>query len=112
MAITFTYRATLEGGDTFEVTADQRDIAAFELEPFGVAFDQAASRPYTFARYLTWHAAKRRALTKLTWAEFSDQCVEIDFVDEEADADPGHPAASAGSPSKSPTRRGGRSQRS
>lgn len=94
----FRYRAKLEDGTEFEVTADQRDVAAFECEPFGCAYFDYKSRPYTYARYLAWHAAKRASLTKLAWDTFTDQCVEVRAVELEPDpeaADPGQSAASA-----------------
>jgi hypothetical protein len=56
----FHYRAKLEGGIEFEVRPDQRDVALFEVQPFGGGFGEAlVARPFTFARFITWSAAKR-----------------------------------------------------
>lgn len=98
-ALTYDLSAAMEGGSSFEVTADQRDIAKWELEPFGCAVATADSRTYTFTRYLAFSAGRRTGAHTLTWAEFGDQCINVDVVGGEQDnaADPGSPAASAGS---------------
>lgn len=93
----FKYKATFEDGTLFEVTADQRDVAAFEIEPFGCSYNEYDSRVFTATRYLAWHAAKRAGLTKLSWDKFSEQCMHVAEVrepDPEA-SDPGQSAASA-----------------
>jgi hypothetical protein len=95
----FNYRVTIEGQDSFEIVADQRDIAAFELQPFGCAFYEVGSRPFTFARFISFRAAKRNGKYTGTWDEFCDQCVSVESLDEEdaPQPDPGSPAVSAGS---------------
>lgn len=97
-ATTFGYIVTMESGETFEVVGDQRDIAAFELEPFGLPFYQVGVKPFTFARYLAWRSGKRARLHALSWEEFSDQCISVESTDEgDAESeDPGQPVASAG----------------
>jgi hypothetical protein len=97
---TFNYRVTIEGQDPFDVVADQRDIAAFELQPFGCPFYEVATRPFTFARFISFRSARRNGKYAGTWDEFGDQCVSVESLDEEGEApeaDPGSPAVSAGS---------------
>jgi len=92
--------ATLADGRVITVQADQRDLAAFECEPYGVSFMAYAQRPMTFIRYLAWHAGKRdQAHDIATYERWGDLCVSVTDLDEEAEApeaDPGNPAASAG----------------
>lgn len=93
----FEYQATMADGSTIDVVADQRDIAAFEVDPDGCSFFEAPARPFTYARFLAWHAARRGKLTTLSLDEWKDQCVHVDTVDTEGeDPDPGQPVASAG----------------
>jgi hypothetical protein len=89
----FHYRAKLEGGIEFEVRPDQRDVALFEVQPFGGGFGEAlVARPFTFARFITWSAAKRTKTTALTWEQFNAQCIEATSLDDEDDAQAGGPA--------------------
>ncbi len=70
----------MEDGRTFEIVVDQRDVAAFELEPFGSPFTQVAPRVMTFMRWTAWHALVRtKALSPrvYTWPEFNVECVEV-----------------------------------
>jgi len=96
----FNIRAEMADGSSFEVVADQRDIAAFECQPFGLPYFQFPARPFTAMRWMGWHAGKRQGLHKIdTWDDFDAQCeyaTEITSEDEEPDS-PGNPAASAGS---------------
>jgi len=95
----FEYTATMEDGSTLDVVADQRDVAAFEVSPNGCSFLEATSKPFTYARYMAWHAARRGKLTTLTWEDWDAQCVQVDSRDEKDDleaSDPGQPVASAG----------------
>lgn len=89
-------RAELEDGTDFEVSADQRDVAKWETQPFGTPLNQVASRLFTYQRFIAWSAAKRQGLTKLDWPKFDEQCVCVDAIAGEAEADaenPGNPAA-------------------
>jgi hypothetical protein len=87
----------LEDAEPYEITADQRDIAAWELEPFGCAVAMSATRIYSFTRYLAWHASRRINKTKLEFRKWSDLCVNVDSADAEDDdsGDPGQTAPSA-----------------
>lgn len=102
MSTVFNLEATMADGSTFKVTADQRDVAEFECEPFGVSFYLIEVRPYTALRYFAWRAGKRQGLhTFGTWDAFKDACVSVVNLDkakgEEApEVDPGNPVASAG----------------
>jgi len=97
----FNVEATMEDGTVFKTTGDQRDIAWFETEPYGLPFYQMRARPFTFLRYLAWRAGKRDKLHQFqTFEAFSDACVSARNLDQldgaEAPAgDPGSPAPSA-----------------
>lgn len=99
-AIRFDFLVELEGGETYEVVADQRDVSRFELEDF------YTPRKHTMARYLAWAASRRQGVTKLSWPEFNAQCVEVNDIRPEAEPlDPGQPdprttssSASSGGP--------------
>jgi len=114
MATLFELRAEMEDGTTYDVVADQRDVAKFEVQDFGCSAMELGSRMATAYRYMAWSALTRRGEIKLKWLEFDAQCVEVsDMPDEEsalpADAeDPGQPAPSEGSSSRS---RGSRASR-
>jgi hypothetical protein len=96
------YRATLEDGTTFEVHPDQRDVAAFEVQPFGGGFSEMlVARPFTFARFTTWSAAKRAKQTRLTWDQFNAQCVEVQSLDDDEDGDGGPARVVAEDPGQS-----------
>jgi hypothetical protein len=88
--------------EPYSVVADQRDIARWEIQPFGCPVDQVESRMLLFLRYLAWSASRRQQLTDLDWPTFDDQCAEaMPLGDDEdgagtpADAeDPGRPGQS------------------
>jgi hypothetical protein len=105
----------MDDGETFQVVADQRDVARFEVQPFGFPFGTQIEQNLGMStmRYLAWSAAQRQQLTKLDWPAFNDACVEVLPPDDEesapADADhPGQPAPSATPSSRSRTRRSSR----
>jgi hypothetical protein len=77
----FELTVEMDGGETFQVVADQRDIARWEVQPFGWPFapDAEGRMPamsMTMFRFLGWSASTRRQLTKLTWEQFGAQCIE------------------------------------
>lgn len=93
----FEYTATMADGSTIDVVADQRDIAAWEVSPNGCSSLEAITKPFAYARFLAWHAAKRDRRTTLTHDQWEDECVQVDTTDAEGDdPDPGQPVASAG----------------
>lgn len=105
----------MEDGTRHTVVADQRDIARFEVQPFGFPVAQMEDRlSMGMLRFLAWSAMVRQQLTKLTWDAFSNQCVEALPLDDEetsvpADAtDPGKPGRSGGRSSGSRTGRSNR----
>lgn len=93
----FEIAVELEGGETYVVVADQRDIARWEVQPFGCPFSEFESRSMAFMRFLAWSAATRQQLTTLPWVEYDERLIEaIPVPDEESavanDAeDPGQP---------------------
>jgi hypothetical protein len=69
----------LEGEEPRSVTVDQRDIAAWERQPFGCSFSVARDRALVnFLRFLAWNAMRRQGLIDKTmgWATFDDKCIE------------------------------------
>lgn len=89
----------MEDGRVEFVVADQRDFAKWEVQP------QAATegRPHTKIRFLTWSAATRQQLTKLSFAEWDEHCVEAgDRAEGEGEqgtgeSEPGQSVTSGGS---------------
>jgi hypothetical protein len=98
-SMTFDLSVEMEDGSTFDVRADQRDVARWELEKFGCPVTEIESRMMTFLRFVGWNAGYRNGLTTLSYKDFDAQCVEVADVspDEEDDdaENPGRPAASA-----------------
>jgi len=80
----------LEGEEPYAVTADQRDLARYEVwDGF------APERKHTTTRYIAWAASKRQGLTKLSWPAFDAQLIEANDRDEEgAELDPTKPGQS------------------
>jgi hypothetical protein len=93
--MTFDMTARMDDGTEWKVRADQRDFAAWELQPFGTPFAAWRTRVFTCLRFLAWNAGRRQQLHALTWEQFSDQCAEVsDERAEDDDAeDPGSRAA-------------------
>ena len=102
----------MEDGSTYKVVADQRDIAKWEVQPFGFPAAQMEERmSMNMLRFLAWSAMTRQQLTALPWLQFDAQCIEAFPLDDEdegsvsADAgDPGTPAPSATPSSRSRAR--------
>lgn len=98
---TFELHVVMADGEEFDVVADQRDIAAFECESFGVPYSIIEARIFTAIRYLAWRAGKRSKLHSVqTWTEWTDACLHVadtgrEDGQEPSDPDPGNPAASA-----------------
>jgi hypothetical protein len=111
----FEFDVEMDDGEKFQVVADQRDVAKFEVQPFGFPFNESAEQHLGMGtmRFLAWSAAYRQQLTKLEWLAFDAQCVEAMPPDDEeaspvpADAShPGQQAPSATPSSRSRTRAG------
>jgi hypothetical protein len=97
LSTAFSHKVTMADGRVIEAHSDQRDIAAFEGEPFGCGFFQIAEKPFTFARYVAWRGSKRAKLHNFTWEEWGEQCVTVEELEDDDDtADPGMTVASAG----------------
>jgi hypothetical protein len=87
----------MESGERWEVTADQRDIARWEIQPFGGPLSQISAKIATFGRFVAWSASARAGHTSLTWADFDNAAVEVTELETPAAddaADPGKRAAS------------------
>lgn len=73
----------LEDGTTWEVSADQRDLAKWELQPF---YDPA--RLTVRQRYMGYAASVRAGRTDLSWPKFDAACVEVRGADDDSDDEP------------------------
>jgi hypothetical protein len=109
--ITFDLVVQYEDGREVKVTADQRDVCMFEIQPFGLPIRQAlATRTHITFRWLAWHALKRTAGLKDGWDKWNHQVIEVDpdtgdddqdedydtraaKLEQAGDVDPGRPAA-------------------
>jgi hypothetical protein len=85
-AIRFSLQVELEGGGTYVVVADQRDVSRFEMTDF------YTPRKHTMLRYLAWAASVRQGMTGLSWEQFTAECVEVgDVKPQDEPLDPGLP---------------------
>jgi len=66
----------MEDGSSGSAVADQRDVAEWEIQPFGCPLPDLESRMMLGARWLCWHALHRTGGTDLKWADWSPLCVE------------------------------------
>jgi hypothetical protein len=94
-ATTFDLEIYFEDESKTLVRADQRDMAAFEVE-YKIGTSQAIEKmTMVFFRFLGWHAARRLGLVMLgepreVWL---GKVVSVEPLDDEVEADPGKPAA-------------------
>ncbi|MER5703477.1 hypothetical protein ABT023_16250 [Micromonospora sp. NPDC002296] len=100
-------RVEMDDGTTYDVVADQRDVARWEIQDFGCPIGQIDTRMHLAYRWLAWSALTRRQQITLSWPDFDRDCVEvIDPPDADegtaGDVDPGQPAPSALASSPSP----------
>lgn len=80
------HKVTMADGTEHMVTSDQRDQAAAEL------LELPRGAVISFIRGIVWSSMRRQQLTKLSWAEFGRECVEVEDADEsegEQRVDPG-----------------------
>jgi hypothetical protein len=83
----------MDGGDTWEVAADQRDLAAWEMQPF-----YGEGRDTVRQRYLAFSASVRADRYGESWPKFNAACLEVRVGDVAAEnVDPTNPVPSAGS---------------
>lgn len=85
-------KVELEGENPQVVVVDQRDIAAWERQPFGCSFLVAREKALVnFLRFLSWNAMRRQKMIEPTmgWATFDDRCIEAsdDTPEDEAGAE-------------------------
>lgn len=106
------FQVEMEDGTTHDVVADQRDVAKWEVQPFGCPMSEWDKRVNLAYRWLAWSAMTRRGMTDLKWDAFDAQCIEVRDMPEPEEPgdelDPGQPAPSEGNSSRS---RGSRANR-
>lgn len=99
--LTFELEVTYTDDRTETVVADQRDMAAWELDPvmgnFGGCLHAVTreGRPTLAFRWLAWHALVREKRTKLGWVKWGDEALSVEFapVSPPGAEDPGEPTA-------------------
>lgn len=63
----------MDDGATWEVFADQRDWARWEVQP---AYSPEVDRIMSRIRFMAYSASIRAGLTDLSWPKFDAACVE------------------------------------
>lgn len=95
-AVLYHLKAEFEDGLELTVVADQRDVAAWEQQPFGTSGLELSARAYSAFRFMAFNAMRRQGLVdaSMTWKGFSATCVQV-MIDDDAEAagavDPGRP---------------------
>jgi hypothetical protein len=109
----FELQCELDDGSTWVVVTDQRDMARWEVQPFGGPSTRIEEKAMVAMRFLAWSASTRQRLTTLPWEEFDAELVEAFPLDEKEGAtadddgeDPGLTAQSAEPSSRSRWLRG------
>jgi hypothetical protein len=98
-SIRYSMEAEMEDGTVHTVEADQRDVAAWEIAPFGTSGNEMGARIHLAMRYMAWHCLKRTKVLKSTFDKFNEECVEVrDAATEDDDdrLDPGQTAPTEG----------------
>ena len=74
----------MEDGEKYVIVADQRDVAIWEVQPFGWPVSQIEVRAsMVFFRFLAWSASVRQQKTAEPWDAWSKRCIEVMPVDDE-----------------------------
>lgn len=90
-----------EATEPVKVRADQRDMAAFEVE-FKIGMTRAMDEAQVnFFRFLAWHALRRTGKTNLKRLDWDKNVVEVEPAADEEPVGPGSTAASEGTSSTS-----------
>ena len=90
----FELTVTYDDGTVQKVVAGQREMAAFEAEPFGCSSAAAMDlRPMTFLRYIAWAALRRTTAGVPAYPKWSAGVDEVAApdVDEVPAPDPTNP---------------------
>jgi hypothetical protein len=94
-SIKYPLTVEMEDGTEHKVTADQRDVAEWEIQPFGTSGTELSQRAYTAFRFLAFSALRRKEILAkgTTWAKFNRECIEVGFDNDETEAavDPTQP---------------------
>jgi hypothetical protein len=91
--IKYTMDVEMEDGTTYTVDADQRDVASWEMQPFGTSGNDMGQRIHLGMRFMAWNYLKRTKAIKLSWEKFNEECVEVhDAGAGEESVDPGQTA--------------------
>lgn len=104
----YEFTVVMEDGDTWQVVADQRDMAKWEVQPFGCSTQLAPTQSLVlWVRYLAWSGSVRHRHTVMTWEQWQDRCLDVTEVEEPGGADdasdPGQPDTSGSPSSGSPS---------
>lgn len=82
--------------EAVKVTADQRDLAAFEVEFKMGANTGMTDMPVRFSRFVAWHALRRtgKLAPGTKQVDWDKNVVEVEQEGDEEGVDPGSTAAS------------------
>jgi len=79
----------MEDGEKYVIVADQRDVARWEVQPFGWPVSKIEDKAgMSFFRFLAWSASVRQQKTKEPYETWSDRCIEVMPVDDEESTTP------------------------
>lgn len=85
----FELAVEMEGEPTYTVVADQRDVARWEIQPFGWPVSRLEENAsMVFFRFLGWSASVRMQRTTEGYDAWSARCVEVMPVDDEESETP------------------------
>jgi hypothetical protein len=88
MARHFPLKVTLDDGQVVDVVAGQRDIAEWEVQPFGCSGLKAMDvKPVAYLRFIAWAAQRRAGVTKDPYPKWSDGVDRVDFADDAEEPD-------------------------
>jgi hypothetical protein len=96
-SVRYPMEVEMEDGAKHTVEADQRDVAEWEMQPFGTSGNEMGQRIHLAMRFMAWHCLRRTNRTKLTWEKFNLECIEVHDAAPAGgggDVDPGMPARS------------------
>lgn len=77
--IQYNFSVEMQDGTTYDAVADQRDVARFEIQPFGTSAADMATKLFTSMRFLAWSALDRKGSLPegMSWDKFERECVEV-----------------------------------
>lgn len=82
-------RVTLADSTTHDIEPSNPDMVRFDMTATKHRWPNGQEAPFLWLTFLAWSAMKRAGLYTDTWEAFSESdCLNIDNLDEDEDADP------------------------